>query len=364
MDPVEDLEFAIEWYRDVVPRRSDRPGPLAPNPTDAAQVLDQIRRELHPIVLPPELAWFWTTWGPLAVEALFDVTPGPRLTTAAFALDFWHNQTRGEFPGVPRNLFPVAYESHGFLLADLAAAGQERAAPLWLYYFDFDAYQLHYPSLASMFRSVATTFESVGLSVPADRSRWDGGHEVLLSQSFDATRRAALTAAGMDGRRNAVPVLDQRQWPESWRVAHGLTQADMEVRGATHTVAELVAAAARAPLTARLHGRCHGAVGAFEIAGERVDIRRFTDATGTIDVLQPVGLRAVGITGDVLLEIEVECPGPFGTTADTSNGACDLIAAAASNDPDRMTAAIDDLFSSRYPDADNLPRIRRMVAIV
>jgi hypothetical protein len=361
VDPVEDLQYAIERYRSVVPMRKPSGDP-PPRVRDVAGDVRELRDLIAPLVLPRELEWFWTTISPEVMGAQFDVFPSLVLRLPEMALHTWRAQDGGEFPGMPRNLMAVAYEGHGFFLADTSAASDDIPAPLWHYYYGDATYRLWFPSLAGLLRCVADFLEAAGIQVPEDRSAWYA-NDVVGSDYFDEVRRTALAKAGLDSAAE-VSVDDQRQWPERWQIAHGLTSDAMRPLGATHTVNELIFAAEGGPLTARLHGWCTGYVGPIELDGERFGVRTFSDGSGSMKVLQPVVLQTIGPGGgrETAVEVEVECPGPIRTAPEATDG-CNVTDALTITSSDDPGAAIDAMVSRRFGNIENAPRIRRMVAL-
>lgn len=361
MDPVEDLQHALDWYLSVVPERTDRPRSPTGESMATKQAIDAFRREIAPLELASELEWFWLSWTAYDLDSRFDVLAWPKLTRFDNAAMIWRQQRQGEFPGMPRNLLTAAYESHGYLLADLCASAEGQPAPLWLY--APGPYMLHYPSLAGLFRSTTSALEAAGVDVPADRSSWRPGESQEYREVLEVSRRAVLCTSGLTVETDEVSEEDQRTWPPAWQAASGFGPAEMNPRGVTHTAEELIASAAGGPLTARLHGRVHGNAGPFDIGDGWFSVRTFTDSTGSIDVLQPAGFYGVGVTTAATLEIEVECVGPFPPPSATSTSICSVLEAAATDDSEGLNQALDDWVAARFPEIARLPRIVRMVAV-
>jgi hypothetical protein len=154
-DASEDLQFAIEWYVEVIPSSDYLPYRPPRDLVAVDEALATIDVELAPLRLPPEVRWLWRAWDPKG----FDVLPYPRLCDPGFALQSWRmDVVEGSFP---RALFPIAYESHGFLLLELGGeAGQP--APVWYYAYTDSEFVCAYPSVAALFRSCAEAVEVRG----------------------------------------------------------------------------------------------------------------------------------------------------------------------------------------------------------
>src|SRR3546814_20912909 len=103
------------------------------------------------------------------------------------------------------------------------------------------------------------------------------------------------------------------EWPDHWQRAQGLDSAALKPEGATHTVRAFAEAVATSPLTGRLVGvyRSQGG-GSLAPGGAMASFGTFTDPTGTIPVLLPHSVLAVGgRDGPLEGEIEIEAPPPL-----------------------------------------------------
>ncbi len=97
------------------------------------------------------------------------------------------------------------------------------------------------------------------------------GYVVLDHRAEQEKRLASLDAFGphpVYGELRAIP-LELESWPAHWLEASGIDLADRIPRGATHTIAELVAAANRGPVTGRIHGTVIVLVGQRERRARR-----------------------------------------------------------------------------------------------
>lgn len=78
-------------------------------------------------------------------------------------------------------------------------------------------------------------------------------------------------------------------WPESWQRAAGIRPEDLEPRGATHTIAELLASPGDVEIRGTIAGEVVSLAGGGRWARVRVD-----DGTGTIDVHCPAEATLLG----------------------------------------------------------------------
>jgi hypothetical protein len=279
-DSIEDLvDRLVAAYRNAgLP-------PIRPATRGIDHILGEIQREIAPLRLPDELLRFWRLVDPSSVT----VAPYPHPTTADFALNSWQAH-RDEFPGMtPRLLFPIAYESHGFLFVELEDGRGEAGTVLeWAYagspfYVRFAALR-HYVDL------LATMIE-VG-----EFARHE--HETHSWIEFDPERRwpdaqtVRLTAAQPLSRLGSTREIDEdvRHWPEHWLASNGLTGEMRIPRGATTTVAELLqGAAGGAMMSGTIQATVIRLAGSG--AGSRVSV---DDGTGVLDLWCPAAVSTYG----------------------------------------------------------------------
>ena len=325
--------------------------------SDAAAVDDTlalIGERLAPAVLPSEVVWFWQTWDPFG----FDALPYPGLTDPAFALTSWTGNTSDL--GFPSALFPVAYESHGFLFAELGT-GAAGPAPIWYFAYADDVVELRHTSLAALFRSCAEAIEATGVIVPAGEGRDEAHLDLLGGPAFDAIRERHLAASVHRDRERRVRPDDVRSWPAGWRRMQGIDDADLVPLGRTHSVAELIAEAASGPVRGRLHGRWHvQAGGGLGGDGAIVAIGTLTDETGTIPLVLPGSVARVGGAVD-RVEVDVTTQRPVGTLPEM--GTTTITAAALRGELDAAAAEAAHLTRSLEAAVDELPVISRMVPL-
>lgn len=270
---------------------------------DVNAILDQIRTEIAPLRLPAEFERFWRVVDPESIT----VAPYPRPTSLAFALRCW-TAHRDDTPGmVPRLLFPVAYESHGFLLVELEdGRGSGGAVLQWAY--AGSPFEVRFPDLAAYVDLLATMIESDELARHGSYIEFDP------HRRWEDALAVRLTAAQPLPRFGDVRTLDEdvRHWPEHWLLADGLTPETRTPRGATTTVSELVHRAAAASVGATVEGTVRARVTSLSgtAAGRRITI---DDGTGVLDVWCPARVCAYGpaIRSEFELDVVVQArPGP------------------------------------------------------
>src|SRR3546814_526779 len=191
---LDDLRHAIDWYVEAVPAGSLFPFQPPPSPAEVEATILETGAAISPFQLPPELVWLWRTWDPTRFTDL----PYPRLTSPGFALHCWRQDALES--GHPKILFPVAYESHGFLLAELSES-YEQPAPIWYYAYAEEALVLTYPSLATLFRACAEAVEIAGARPPSDdNDRYALYAPLFHGPTFDAIVERHFTASAHGAR--------------------------------------------------------------------------------------------------------------------------------------------------------------------
>jgi hypothetical protein len=108
----------------------------------------------------------------------------------------------------------------------------------------------------------------------------------------------------MYGDLGAIP-RELEAWPTHWLATSGIDLRDREPLGATHTIAELVAAAGEGVVTGRIHGEVIRLVGT---AQETLVVVH--DGTADIDVSCPAATSTWGPVHKRRFEFEVTIAGP------------------------------------------------------
>ncbi|MDQ8042942.1 MAG: hypothetical protein AAGC49_14925 [Brevundimonas sp.] len=306
---------------------------------DAGSVLANIRAEIAPLRLPAELERFWQRVDPSSIS----VAPYPTPTSAAFALDSW-KQHRDTSPGmVPRLLFPVAYQSWGYLFVELED-GHGSGGPVLEWAYGGSPFAVRFPRLSAYVDLLATMIEL------GEYKRREHGGGSYVEFDPDGRWKDAVTV-----RLSAAQPLphfghafeldeDVLAWPEHWLLADGLTPAGRRLRGATTTVADLLR---RASAGSRAQGTVRARVVSLAgtAAGRRVAI---DDGTGELDVWCPAEVCAYGpiIRSEFEFDVVVEpTPGPAPDWSPEHHGAQ---SAALAHDLEAAQAAARELHAKAF----------------
>ena len=298
MTPPRDIDAAIDGL-DGALRAAGLPG-LEPA-TDAATIAT-ISEDVAPHVLPAELRRFWEQ-----VDAdRIAVFTFPMLRGPAHALEIlsWLRENEPPVPvGFPPMLLPVDYASQCYCVIELASEWNEGGVILeW----DVDVLPLVSHTLADRIDMLAALLAGELFE------RGDGGVSID-HRAEQELRSARLDASGphpVYGGLHAIP-RELGSWPAHWLAASGIDLRDREPLGATHSIAELVAAAAVGPVTGRVHGEVIRLVGSGDGALVVVD-----DGTASLDVWCPGGTSPWGPVHRRRFELEVTADGPVGALPD------------------------------------------------
>lgn len=254
-------------------------------PARDAEALASIRRAVAPLRLPEELEQWWQLVDPASIA----LHPHPAPTTPSFALRTWTTALR-EFPGMtPRLLFPFAYESWCYSFVELDSATHRGGAVLeWS--SDGAPFAVQFASLPA-YLDLWTTFVEVG-----DFARHDDPKGEWFQFDPDGRWRDAwrvrLAAAPPRGRLGDLREIDEGvlNWPAHWQEADNYTDETRALRGATATIAQLLA---RAATGTAVGGTVRGAVTALMGVGS--DWRASVDdGTGVLDVWCPAAVCVYG----------------------------------------------------------------------
>jgi hypothetical protein len=200
-----------------------------------------------------------------------------------------HRMNQELFPGLfgPPLLFPIARKSESQCSIELSDG--ERRGGVVVDYGDF-SHHLLYPTFTDLVEAYAELVEAGEFEVQNTVGFTDRGAEYRQQQ---ARWQRSDIGDRFGGAREVG--LDPRDWPAHWRASAGLRDGDDLPLGATHTVAELVEASARAPFEGRIAGRV---VQAFGIGGDTIDV--VDDGTGRVAVWCPAAVGAYGPRGERL----------------------------------------------------------------
>jgi hypothetical protein len=189
----------------------------------------------------------------------------------------------------PRLLFPVAYESHGFLFVEMEDGRGDAGAVLeWAY--AGSPFYVRFPTLSGYLDLLATMIEL------GEFKRHERDEDSWVE--FDPERRWPDAQAGQLSAAQPLPRLgdaseideDVRVWPEHWLAANGLTAELRSPRGASTTVATLLrGAAAGSVMTGTIRATVTSLAGSGE--GSRVAV---DDGTGVLDLWCPAAVCTYG----------------------------------------------------------------------
>jgi hypothetical protein len=255
------IDAAIDRYLEAA-RRAGAPGPDGPA---TERDLDAIRTAIAPLSLPGDVIAMWQRLQ--APPAM----PYPRWTDARTALDIWRENGAGP-GGLP--IFPIAYESHGFLSAGLVGDGSGSA--IWRWAFDAEPAKLRH-------RSLAVAFDAAADALERGVFEWQNAHrylEVVDYDAWEAIVRARNEEAALDGVTDpgvdTVDLQSPLSWPAAWQQAAGVDVQAAAPRGASTTIDEYHRARST---PATIVGTIVGLAGTAE--GSRVTVE---DGTGRLVV--------------------------------------------------------------------------------
>lgn len=217
--------------------------PLADH--EQRRLLADVEAAIAPLELPSDIRHFYSTWSVAESGALFS----PELTDLSFALDTWLENNATGWPSTV--LFPIAYASHWFHFVELDHAGT--VGPL---VYD-GAYAGGEFKLA--FSCLADWLEWLTAEVEAGRVEeiWKGHWGPAEDRDVDDTAAALDRDGILATEPRTFDDSDRYQWPLRWNLADGFDPADYELRGATATLADFVAALRDGPASATIHCGVH-----------------------------------------------------------------------------------------------------------
>ncbi|MCM0640042.1 hypothetical protein [Cellulomonas wangsupingiae] len=305
-------------------------------PPEPAQDVDdaiaRVRAEIAPLRLPPEIEEFWRLVDPGTLR----VAPWPEPSGLAFALDGW--RMHRDEPGMcPRILFPLCYASHSFVLVELDDGGG--GGHLFRWGYGGEPFRRQHASIVDLLDLTAHFVEQCRY----ERREHDGRSWI----HFDPEHLWGAAAEERLAQRPPHPRITTPQieespdaWPPHWRRADGLPDGPAALRGATATVAQLLAAAAAGEgVSGTLPA--HAATAMMGPGGRRL---RVTDHTGTLDVWAPSGVGAHVRTRDVEIDVVVT-PGPP-AALDTTDARRDLEGRARAGDLAGVQAAAEAAYAA------------------
>ena len=286
------IDTAIDRYVDAA-RRAGAPKSDGPA---SQRDLDTVRAAIAPLRLGDDVVAMWARFQ--APPAM----PYPAWLSARFALDIWREDSGGSSVGLP--LFPIAYESHGFLSAGLV--GDPHESVIWRWAYDAEPATLRFRTLAVAFDAAADALDR-GIFLWRDDDRY---LEILDDDAWEEVVRGRNEEAVADGVFDpGITTIDLQSplsWPEAWQRACGIDVLAAVARGSTATIAEFLATSAT---SATIAGTIAGLVGSTEGSRATID-----DGTGHLAVWCPRGADpffAVRIRESVEMDV-LRSPGTAG----------------------------------------------------
>ncbi len=292
MTPLPDIDAAIGRLDEAL-RAADLPGLEPPSDTDSiAAVADHVA----PYVLPAELRRFWEQADPDPIAVFtFPMLHGPAHALEQLRL----LRELGQKPplGPPPLLLPFDYASHCYGMIEL---GSETSEGGTIFELEFDDVPIVSHSLADRLDLLAELLSDGHVD------RGDGF--VSIDHLVEQERRSARLEASLPhpvyGCLSAIPA-ELESWPAHWLAASGIDLRCRKPLGATHSIAELAAAAELGPALGRVHASVISLVGSMEGARVVVD-----DGTATLDVWCPSGTSPWGPVHRRRFEFEITIDGP------------------------------------------------------
>jgi hypothetical protein len=294
----QDLDAALDRLDEAL--RAAGLAELQP-PSDLAPIAE-VSAAVAPYGLPAELRRLWER---VDLEGVAVIT-FPKIGGPAEVLEHLRvlHEIGAPFPfALPPVMLPVDYASHCYGVVELESEWSEGGAILeW----DLDEIPL-------VSRSVADRVDLVAELVSERSFERGEGYVVLDHQAEQEKRRARLDASAphpVYGDLRAIPGALE-SWPAHWLAASGIDLHAREPLGATHTIAELLAAADTSSVVGRIHGEVIRLAGAG--AGALVVL---DDGTATLDVWCPAGTSPWGPVHRAQFELEVAIDRPVGAMPD------------------------------------------------
>jgi hypothetical protein len=274
-------------------------------PADAAAI-EEVAGAVAPYSLPGELRRYWERVDPDGISwFLFPRICGPAEALVQLGLV---RDTEFTFPIVPPPvLLPVDYASHCYGVIELASEwGGGGTILAWA----FDEVEVVAHTLADRLDLLAEL---------VSEDRLDRVDEyVSIDHTTEAERRPARLAASgphpLYGEAETLPTALE-SWPAHWLAASGVDLRTREPLGATHTIAELVAAANAGRATGRVHAEVTRLVGSSEGALVVID-----DGTRPLDVWCPTEASIWGPAHRTRFEFELTVEGPVDMPPDLDSG--------------------------------------------
>lgn len=314
-------------------------------PPQSSQDLAELDAALAPMRVPDQLRQFWQQ----VDAATLRISPYPGFIGPSMALEFWRS-SKAEFAAFqPLALVDVGYESHFCMGVELDFPDQPGGALFEWCVSDPSGFTRRFNTLADWLTYIAQLLRE-GLY---QRINVQSGH-LWLVPSYENTdaEQALRPIPAAHPVHGAEPHIggDILDWPEHWQRANGLHEEDVPLRGATHTIADVLATPTAEELRATIIGKVTSLMGASWT------FVRVHDGTGALDVMCPADTTLLGPAIDSWYEFDIVVPaGPRHVPADPDTAADGL------TDPVEQVTAV---LMARHggPAGATAEAVRRMAA--
>jgi hypothetical protein len=267
-----------------------------PRPPRDVDWLAEHNATVAPLRLPEQLERFWRLVDPATLQAVVF----PRFTSPEFALDSWRRM-REEFPHQePHNLLLIGYESWNCMWIELDDDDQ-RGGTLFDGRLDADAFFRRCNDLEDWLDRIveliaAGSAERIDATSGSYLRVVDPRDELALAAPRDLPRHPLYRDQTAIGR-------DTLSWPAHWQRASGIDPRDAEPRGATHTIADVLASDPASELCATAAGQV------VDLGGSSTSVRvRVSDGTGAIDISCRAVTTPFGLVCGERFEFDVIVP--------------------------------------------------------
>lgn len=258
-------------------------GVESPQPPAITADLEAIDETISPMSLPTQVRRFWQRVDPRSLR----VWTYPQLIDPGFSLDTW-TQHRDQFPGIaPRALILVGYASWACMSVELDSPYSSGGTLFEWRLEDGDFYLRHHQ--LSDWLDTMTKLVSTG-----EFERRDGpaGQMLHLTDPHTSLALIDLPAPPQPNPVHGdVTAYDREplRWPAHWQRLSGIEPGAIALRGATHTISEVLSSDPALDLHATIAARVEDLGGLGDVTRVRV-----SDGTGTISISCPVAVTMLG----------------------------------------------------------------------
>lgn len=260
--------------------------------------LAELEQAIAPMRLPEEVRTFWRRVDAATLRAL----PHPGFTTPEGALASWR-LARDQFAALqPLALVAVGSDSLTCMSVELTVGDIDGGALFDWYVADIGGFTRMFNRLSDCVHYVAALIEQGAyLRRDSDRGPW----LLIPGPTPPDAERPEPPEPGPDPVHGTTRHIgrDILDWPEHWQRASGLCPGDLVLRGATHTIADLLALTPDVPLRATIAARVMSLADSSGWTRVRVD-----DGSGKLDVSCPYEATLLGPTLGRWYEFDIVVP--------------------------------------------------------